>query len=88
VGVTADGKISGVRVPGGHNETPGLGAEAEKPDFYEQFAGKDASLALRLVKDRAGAGAGDIAAISGATITSDAVTKAVNAAAQKILSLK
>ena len=68
----ADGKVTGVSITG-MNETPGLGAKAEKPEFTNQYKGASGSVAL----DKNG---GDIAAISGATITSKAVTEGVNTA--------
>jgi len=83
VGVSADQKISGIRLTT-HSETPGLGAKASEPEFLEQFAGKDASAALAVVKSAASGGDYDIAAISGATITTNAVTQAVNAAVSAI----
>ncbi len=65
VGVGADGVITGLRVTG-HSETPGLGAKATDPSFYEQFAGKSGSVTV--TKD-----GGEIVPITSATITSRAV---------------
>ena len=65
VGVDADGVVTGVRVTG-HSETPGLGALATDPSFYEQFAG--ASGSVTVTKD-----GGTIVPITSATITSRAV---------------
>lgn len=65
VGVDADGVVTGVRVTG-HSETPGLGAMATDPSFYEQFAG--ASGSVTVTKD-----GGTIVPITSATITSRAV---------------
>ena len=64
-----------------HNETPGLGDNAQKPEFRRQFAGKDAA-ALIVVKDPANKN--NIQAMTGATITSRAVTKGVKEAAEKV----
>lgn len=58
-------------------ETPGLGDKAAKPPFYEQFTGKT-STQLKVTKDAGNKE--DIQAISGATITSRAVTLAVKQA--------
>ena len=59
-------------------ETAGLGMNAQKPEWKGQFAGKKADV-FSVTKD--GASSDDqINAISGATITSKAVTGAVNAA--------
>ena len=60
------------------SETAGLGMNAEKPEFKDQFAGKTTD-PLTLTKS-GNAGASEINAMSGATITSTAVTNAVNAA--------
>ena len=79
-GFRSDGCITGVRVSK-HSETPGLGANAVNPEFYEQFAGKDSSKVLGVVKNIDSAAENDIVAISGATVTSGAVAGAVNAAA-------
>ena len=51
---------------------------AERPEFYEQYAGKQVD-ELTVVKSGA-SGDDEIDAISGATITSNAVTGDVNAA--------
>ena len=65
VGVGADGVITGVRVTS-HSETPGLGAKATDPSFYEQFTGKSGSITV--TKD-----GGTIVPITSATITSRTV---------------
>jgi electron transport complex protein RnfG len=75
VGVDTEGTVTGLAVVDCSNETPGLGANASKPDFYEQFAGKSGELSV--VKG-GNAGESEINAITGATITSRAVTNAVN----------
>lgn len=77
VGLDREGTITGVRVVE-HSETPGLGANAAKEDFTGQFTGQSGDLSV--VKGEAGAG--QISAISGATITSGSVTASVNAALQ------
>ena len=66
VGIDAEGVITGLRVLS-HAETPGLGALATDPSFYEQFAGKSGKVAV--TKD-----GGEIQAITSATITSRAVS--------------
>ncbi len=78
-GINADGTIGGVRLAPGHQETPGLGAKAELPEFYEQYNGLYAPDKLQVVK--ASPSGNDILSISGATITSSAVTRGVNTAA-------
>ena len=56
------------------SETSGLGAEASKPYFKDQFAGKTSD-AVHIEKQ-----GGEIVAITGATITSKAVTNSAAAA--------
>ncbi len=64
------GKIISTRVLD-NAETPGLGKKTMEPDFKDQFLGKgDKTLQLKQ----------DITAITGATISSGAATKAVNGA--------
>ncbi|WP_297132328.1 RnfABCDGE type electron transport complex subunit G [Terrisporobacter sp.] len=79
VGIKSDGTISGVNI-GNMTETPGLGAKAQEEDFYGQYAGKPAT-ELSVIKSGS-AGETEIQAISGATITSKAVTSGVNAAVE------
>lgn len=77
VGIKDDGSITAV----GFREisdTPGLGLKAKDAAFKDQYIGKIAEK-LTVVKG-GGAGDAEINAISGATITSSAVTNAVNAA--------
>ena len=74
-GITHDGKLRAMRIMN-QAETPGLGAKAALPAFYEQFA--DASQVVVVKTDPTAPG--EIRAISGATITSDAVASGVNAA--------
>ena len=74
--------VAGAKVTS-HAETPGLGAKAQAdPTWIPQFAGKPADGSLAVTKD-----GGDIVPITGATITSRAVTKAVNTAASYVQSL-
>ncbi|MGN0533442.1 MAG: RnfABCDGE type electron transport complex subunit G [Eubacterium sp.] len=61
-----------------NSETAGLGSKCTEPEFKSQFAGKPAAL-LEYTKTGASAD-NEIDAISGATITTNAVTKAANAA--------
>lgn len=73
-GIDTEGVITGLSVVNCSNETPGLGANAAKEEFYGQFAGKSGEVAV--TKD-----GGEIEALTGATITSRAVA---NAAAEAI----
>ncbi len=75
IGITKDGVISGVDVLS-HEETPGLGANAAT-DWKNQFSGKSGRL---YVSKGDSAEEYEIKAITGATITSNAVTNAVNTA--------
>lgn len=89
VGISNDGKISGVKI-GNHSETPGLGSKSADPSFKDQYNGKSTKTPLNVVKGNA-SNENDIVAISGATITSKAVTAGVNAAMdvyeQKLISI-
>ena len=78
VGITTEGVISGINI-GNMSETPGLGAKSKEESFYGQYAGKPATT-LEVVKSTPGET--EIQAISGATITSEAVTHGVNAAVE------
>lgn len=73
-GISINGEISGVRI-GSHAETPGLGANATLPEFYTQYDGLDSSKGVETVKIPPSDN--EIQAISGATITSKAVTEGV-----------
>lgn len=76
VGITADGTVNGVSILS-ISETAGLGMRATEPAFYEQYQGKQAE---KFVVSKDGGDGEPIDALSGATITSRAVTGAVNAA--------
>ena len=76
-GITAEGQITGIGFLS-IDETPGLGMNAQQPEFKDQFAGK--SLQTFEVTKTSPSADNQIAAISGATFTSKAVTGAVNAA--------
>lgn len=79
IGIGADGKIRGV-IMGDNNESPGIGKKAADPEFRDQFPGKPYDSPLKVVK--AASGDYDIQAITGATVTSKAITDAVNTAAE------
>lgn len=78
VGISKDGKITGVEI-GNHSETPGLGSKATEPIFKNQYVDKDVLNSLLVVKGSTN-NDNEISAISGATITSNGVTNGVNAA--------
>lgn len=72
-----DGKVTGVDIIK-QSETPGLGAKSDEDEFKNQFIDKTAE-PLEVVKNES-ENDNAINAISGATITSKAVTYAVNQA--------
>lgn len=72
VGVDNDGVCTGVSIIS-HAETSGLGANATKDSFRDQFVGQTDTVAV--TKD-----GGEINALTGATITSRAVANGVKAA--------
>jgi Na+-translocating ferredoxin:NAD+ oxidoreductase subunit G len=78
VGISTEGKVEGIKILS-HSETPGLGANATQPKFSNQFAGKPISKELQVVKTAPSAD-NQVEAITGATITSKAVTNGVNEA--------
>lgn len=75
-GISADGTVSGISILT-INETPGLGMNAKKESFTLQYNSKTGPFTV--VKNSTSA-ENDILAITSATITSKAVTNAVNEA--------
>ena len=80
VAVTADSKVIDFSILE-HNETPGLGDNAQKPEFRQMFAGKGADK-LEVTKDPANKD--NIQAMTGATISSRAVTRGVREAVEAV----
>lgn len=78
VGVTTEGILQGIKV-GNNTETPGLGKNAATPKFQGQFSGKVWGNPINVIKSGTPKD-NEIAALSGATITSRAVTNGVNQA--------
>ena len=74
---SANGQVSGINVVS-NSETAGLGAKATDPEFSDQYKGKPLE-ELSVLKNGT-PGDTEIKAISGATITSTAVTNGVDAA--------
>lgn len=74
VGIDNDGVITGIDIVS-MNETAGLGANCTNDDFKSQYAGKSGEISVTKSEQPAD---NEISAISGATITSGAVTSAVN----------
>lgn len=79
VAVDLDGKVIDYDIIA-HNETPGLGDNANKPAFREQFKDKKAE-SLEVTKDPSKIE--NIQAMTGATISSRAVTKGVKEAIEQ-----
>lgn len=76
--ITPDGKIKAAYVLNVDDETPGLGKQAAQKEFYSQFAGlKDK---VSLVTGEPKKDKNEVKSLTGATITSKAVTRAVNKA--------
>ena len=82
VGVNGSGVITGVAITD-HGETPGMGARADTPDFLSRFVGKRAGLTVV----KGAAGENQISAITGATVTSRAVTAGALAAVKAVQAL-
>ncbi len=76
LGVQVDGTVNGYSITD-ISDTPGLGMKAKEDDFSSQFA--DKQVAFFTVTKTGSTSEDEIDAISGATITSNAVTRAVNA---------
>lgn len=74
-GISVDGETTGITIIS-QSETAGLGARSTEPEWQAQFKGKDATKELSVVKTDPGDN--EIQAITGATITSKAVTRGVN----------
>lgn len=74
VGIDSNGDVAGISVIS-HGETASLGAECTRSDWQSQFVGAKGD--LQVTKD-----GGTIDALTGATVTSRAVTEAVNRAVE------
>ena len=77
--ISPEGKVVDYKILQ-HNETPGLGDKASEPKFSKQFTGKGAE-DLEVVKVP---NEKNIQALTGATITSRAVTMGIKAAAEEV----
>ena len=74
-GISTEGKITGIKILE-LNETAGLGMRAANPEFQAQY--KDANAPVTVVKSTPKEN--EIQALTGATITSNGVSSAVNQA--------
>ncbi|MDY3919968.1 MAG: RnfABCDGE type electron transport complex subunit G [Candidatus Limivivens sp.] len=85
MGIQKDGTLNGIKILS-IDETAGLGMKAKEAEFQEQFVGKNVE---SIVYTKTGASAeNEIDAISGATITTNAMTNGVNAGLCFFKSLK
>lgn len=84
-GIDTDGKVTGVTILS-ISDTPGLGMNAQKESFRDQFKKKAPENGFEVVKGNASDG--QISAMTGATITSKAVTSAVNEAVTEYQKIK
>lgn len=88
LGIDGEGAVKGIQIMDCSNETPGLGQNSTNSDWNSQYVGMDTTQEIAVVKDGTGsAESGTINAISGATITNKAVTRAVNGTLNFIASL-
>lgn len=77
LGTDPENVITGLNVGGSNfSETAGLGAKSKEPAFTEQFIGKVNGIGVKKAGDVKGEN--DIDAITSATVTSTAVTRAIN----------
>ena len=76
VGIDVNGTVTGVKI-GTNTETPGLGKNAEKPAFRDQYKNKTFGSRISVIKNGTPK-ENEIVAIAGSTITSKAVTEGVN----------
>ena len=87
LGITNEGEVLGIQILDASNETPGLGQNSTKEDWNGQYIGMTSDKTLSVVKDGSGSqDNGTINSISGATIISNAVTRAVNVALKFVAS--
>lgn len=81
-GIDKDGKITGIELIT-INETPGLGMNAKNDSFKDQFKGKAGVIGV----SKTSKSDTEIQALTSATITSQAVTSAVNVALELYLQI-
>lgn len=81
-GIDTEGKITGIYVLD-QSETAGLGARSTEQEFQDEYKGLSAEEEITVEKSGPVEG-NEIQAISGATITSNAVTLGVNTASEAV----
>jgi electron transport complex protein RnfG len=79
VGIELSGRVAGVKIIS-MSETPGLGLKAKEPSFLKQFIGKKDISKMKAKKD--------YDALTGATITSQAVGNGIKAALEMFKKIK
>lgn len=79
IGVLSDSTINDVEILLADKETPGLGSKVKEPGFRDQFKGRSASDIKWAAIKKDG---GQVDSITGATISSRAVTEAVRSGLQ------
>lgn len=83
VGISAEEKVTGVEITS-ISDTPGLGMKATAKDWLNQFIGKESGIKV----NKNSSSDTEIQAITSATITSQAVTDAVNSAFEVLSQIK
>lgn len=76
--IKPDGTVAGVAILDVSGETPGLGQNAAKESFFSQYI--ELKKGVSVLKNGAKTENNEVDAVTGATITSTAVTRAVNKA--------
>lgn len=79
VGVSSSGMMTGVEILS-NNETPGLGSKVAEAKYTAQFRGIPVGMELKLIKNRAKKDLNEVQAVSGATVSSEAVTSGAQVA--------
>lgn len=88
LGIDQEGNIKGIQITDCSDETPGLGQNSTNSSWNGQYVGMSSAQEIAVVKDGTGSTEnGTVNAISGATLTSRAVTRAVNGTLNFIASL-
>ena len=77
--VDTDGSVVNIEILDASGETPGLGQNVTKENFYKQFANHKKGISV-IKGGTANADNNEVNAVTGATISSKAVTNAVNTA--------
>ena len=82
-GFDTEGKITGVEILT-IDDTPGLGMNAKKDEFRNEYVGRSGELTV----SKSASADNEIQAITGATITSKAVTRGVNLGSKIVTEVK